>query len=61
MKTLPQGTPSEVAEAVRSCVDVLGRDGGYILCSSHHIQPDTPVENIVAMYDVELRYRERRQ
>lgn len=55
--TLPRGTPEEVADEVRRCVDVLGRDGGYILCSSHHIQPDTPVENILAMYDVGLRYR----
>ena len=57
---LPNGTPEEVADAVRDCVDVLGRNGGYILCSSHHIQPDTPVENIEAMYNVELRRRSNR-
>jgi uroporphyrinogen decarboxylase len=35
----------------------MGENGGYILASSHHIQPDTPLENILAMYQVELRYR----
>ena len=57
MRLLPQGTPDEVAAAVRALVQTLGRDGGYVLCSSHHIQPDTPLENIHRMYDVALRYR----
>jgi uroporphyrinogen decarboxylase len=55
--TLPQGTPDEVRVEVRDRVLNLGRGGGYILCSSHHIQPDTPVENVLAMYEVPLRYR----
>lgn len=57
VKLLPRGTPEEVAKVARDYVDVLGEDGGYILCSAHHIQPDTPIENIVALYDVALRYR----
>jgi uroporphyrinogen decarboxylase len=55
VKTLPRGTPAEVAAEVRERVSVLGRGGGYILCSSHHIQPDTPLANIFAMYDLALR------
>ncbi len=57
MRILPQGTPDEVRAEVRERVQVLGRGGGYVLCSSHHIQPDTPVENVLAMYEVGLRYR----
>jgi uroporphyrinogen decarboxylase len=57
LRILPQGTPDEVRDEVRRLVDTLGRDGGYVLCSSHHMQPDTPVENILAMYEVPLRYR----
>lgn len=57
MRILPQGTPEEVAAEVRSLVQTLGRGGGYVLCSSHHIQPDTPLANIHRMYDVALRYR----
>ena len=57
VNTLPRGTPDEVAAEVRRCVEILGEHGGYVLCSSHHVQPDTPVENVLAMYDVGLRYR----
>jgi uroporphyrinogen decarboxylase len=53
--TLRKGTPAEVAAEVKERIDVLGKDGGYILTSSHHIQPDTPVENIHTMYDLNLR------
>jgi uroporphyrinogen decarboxylase len=55
VETLPKGTPAQVIEEVQTRVRVLGKGGGYILCSSHHLQPDTPVENILAMYD--LRWR----
>jgi len=57
MRTLPRGTPDAVRAEVRDRVQRLGRGGGYILCSSHHIQPDTPVENVIAMYEPELRRR----
>ncbi len=55
IKTLPRGAPDEVRAEVRERVRVLGQNGGYIMCSSHHIQPDTPLENVLAMYDVSLR------
>jgi uroporphyrinogen decarboxylase len=54
-RTLPFGTPQEVQEAVLDRVATLGAGGGYIIASSHDISADTPPENIVAMYDVELR------
>jgi uroporphyrinogen decarboxylase len=57
IKTMPRGTPAEVIAEVSERVNVLGKNGGYILCSSHHLQPDTPVENILAMYDLRQRYR----
>jgi len=55
IKTLPQGTPADVQNEVRERIRVLGHNGGYILASSHHIQSDTPVENVLAMYDLRLR------
>lgn len=57
IKTLPRGTRQEVIAEVRERVNILGQGGGYILCSSHHIQPDTPLENVLTMYDPQLRYR----
>jgi uroporphyrinogen decarboxylase len=48
--TLPYGSPEAVQAEVRQRCQVLGRDGGYICASSHNIQADTPLENILAMY-----------
>jgi uroporphyrinogen decarboxylase len=53
--TLPFGSPQEVRAEVRNRVGTLGKGGGYIIAPSHNIQPDTPVENILAMYEPELR------
>jgi uroporphyrinogen decarboxylase len=55
IKTLPRGSVEQVRQEVRARVQVLGAGGGYIMCSSHHIQPDTPLENVLAMYDPDLR------
>ena len=55
IKTLPRGTTEQVKQEVQARVKVLGESGGYIMCSSHHIQPDTPLENVLAMYDPALR------
>ena len=48
--TLPCGTVEEVRRITRERIDVLAKDGGYILAPTHNVQPDTPPENIVAMY-----------
>jgi uroporphyrinogen decarboxylase len=49
-RTLPHGTPDEVQAEVRERCSLLGRGGGYICTSAHHIQADAPLENIIAMY-----------
>ena len=46
---LPNGSAEEVSREVRKMIDIVGKDGGYILGGSHKIQADTPVENIIAM------------
>lgn len=56
-RILPFGTPEEVRAEVRHNIDVLSADGtGYILAPCHCIQPVTPIENIIAMYDEAWRY-----
>lgn len=55
-QTLVTGTPDDVRDEVRSRIETLGPDG-YILAPSHTLQPDTPPENLVAMYDEACRYR----
>lgn len=54
---LPFGTPEEVRAEVRNNIDILASDGtGYILAPCHCIQPVTPMENIIAMYDEAYNY-----
>jgi len=56
-RILPFGTPAEVRAEVRHCIDALASDGtGYILASCHNLQVNTPVENIIAMYDEAWKY-----
>ncbi len=38
-------------------MDEVGRGGGYLLAPSHHIQPDTPLENVLAVYGAVARRR----
>ena len=47
---LPRGTIEEVIGKVKSAIDILGRNGGYILCSSNAINADVPLKNVLAMY-----------
>ena len=55
--TLPFGTREEVVREVQERIDVLGRNGGYILGPSHCIQAGTPPENVVAMFDTAANTR----
>ena len=55
-QTLPFGTADDVRTEVRQLIDVLGRDGGYILGPAHAIQAGTPPENILALFDTAREY-----
>lgn len=50
-RTLPFGTPADVRREVRERVAVLGRDGGFVANAIHNIQPRTPPENVIAMFE----------
>jgi len=50
-KILPFGSAEDVRRETRTCLDTLGREGGFICCSCHNVQAGTPVENILAMID----------
>jgi uroporphyrinogen decarboxylase len=53
---LPFGTVEEVKNEVARRIRILGRNGGYIVAPAHNIQPDTSVENILAMYETVLNW-----
>lgn len=47
-RLMPFGTAEEIQAEARRYADVFGT--GYILCPAHLFQPDTPPENIIALY-----------
>lgn len=49
--TLPFGSVDDIRREVEDNLRILGEGGGYILGPCHNIQPITPPENIVAMYE----------
>ena len=53
---LPRGTPERIKDEVRRRIEILGRDGGYIVAPAHNIQPDTPMENVMAFFEAVLSY-----
>jgi uroporphyrinogen decarboxylase len=57
VKLLPHSTPEEIYRETTRIIDLLGRNGGYIVSPSHQVQGDTPPENIVAVFDAARNYR----
>jgi uroporphyrinogen decarboxylase len=56
-QVLPYGSPEDVRAETSRIIDILGKDGGYILNSVHNIQPEVSPENITAMFDTGLAHR----
>ena len=50
-ETLAFGNAEDVVQEVKDNIRILGEGGGYILAPCHNIQPVSPPENIVAMYE----------
>jgi len=54
--TMPFGTPQEVRERVRECIEKYGREGGLILSPTHVLEPEVPIANIEAFVDACREY-----
>ena len=50
-KTLPFGSPEDVQREVRQRMEVASEGGGLIIGTAHNILPDTPTENILALFE----------
>ncbi len=48
-KTMPFGSAEDVRREVARMADLFRKIGGYIFCTSHNVQADTPLANIVAL------------
>ncbi|MCW3807692.1 uroporphyrinogen decarboxylase family protein [Plebeiibacterium marinum] len=54
---LRQGTADQVRQGVKELLDVMGPGGRFILGPSHKIKVETPVENVIAMYETAREWR----
>jgi hypothetical protein len=50
-RTLPFGTPDEVRDQVRERIRIFGPGGGFVFNPIHNVQAQTPVENVLAMFE----------
>ena len=48
--TLPNGAPDQVRAEVAERIRIFGQGGGYVFNTIHNVQPQTPIENLLAMY-----------
>jgi len=54
---LPNGTAEEVNKEVTRRMHIFGEGGKYIVAPAHNIQPDTPVENVMAYFEAVKEFR----
>jgi uroporphyrinogen decarboxylase len=55
-KTLPYGSPADVADEVKRRIDDLAPGGGFVFTQVHNVQAGTPPENVVAMFETAREY-----
>ena len=57
-KTLPFGTAADVRREVRERLRIFAPGGGFIFNTIHNVQPLSPVENVLALYETVRDYGE---
>ena len=55
-RTLPFDTPEDVRREVKERLEILGQGGGLVFNPIHNVQANTPVENLVAMFEAVQEY-----
>ena len=45
------GTPQQVSDMVKERCEIFDKNEGFVFDSIHNIQANTPVDNIVAMFN----------
>ena len=51
-RTLPFGTPQEVRDQVRERIEIFAPGGGFVFCTIHNVVANTPLPNLLAMFEV---------
>lgn len=54
---LPFASPELVRDEVVRCIIFLGEGGGYICGPDHHVKPDVPAANALALFDAATGFR----
>lgn len=50
------GTTDQVKNEVKECIEILGRNGGYLIGPNHMVEPEVPWENILAFFEAIEEY-----
>jgi len=53
---LPFGTKERIEEVVKTTIDIMNANGGYIFAAAHNIQEDVPPENLVTMFTAARKF-----
>ncbi len=56
-RVMPFGTPEDVAETVKRHLDMAGETGGLWVTPTHVLEPEVPIENIVAYIEACENYK----
>lgn len=54
---MPYGTPEEVKEAVWRNLDIAGEKGGLMVAPTHMLEPEVPLENVLAYVEACRTYK----
>ena len=55
--TLPFGTPQQIREEVKHNFECFKPGGGFVAANIHNITAEVPPQNIVAMFDAAIEFR----
>ena len=51
------GTTDDVRREVRRLIQILGKGGRFVFCTTHYLMDDVPIENALAMDEEARSYR----
>ncbi len=55
---MPNESPEVIKKEIKRRIDILGKNGNYIVAPAHNVQVDTPEENILAFFEAVKEYGE---
>ena len=53
---LPLGCPEDVRQEARRLIQIFGKGGRYIFCTTHYLMDDVPLANALALHDEIKKY-----